>query len=86
MDAKICGPMLPKMKKAKAAMSVLENNVCTVECIAAITAFIESLCGLGNKFLIVAISRIFDMYLGNTSVFDKCNQLLCNIEGGKGST
>ena len=55
LDSNICGPILPKMKKAKATMKALENSFCTVECLGAITAFIESLCGLGNKFLIVAI-------------------------------
>ena len=83
MDAKICGPMLPKMKKAKAAMSVLENDVCTVECIAAITAFIESLCGLGNKFLIVAIVGFLTSILATLAFLTNAISCCVTSKGAK---
>ena len=51
LDQQICDKWLPIMTEATVNIN---NAWCTKECMAAITAFIESLCGMGEKFMTLA--------------------------------
>jgi len=51
LDQQICDKWLPIMTEATVNIN---NAWCTKECLAAITAFIESLCGMGEKFMTLA--------------------------------
>ena len=56
LDQQICDKWLPIMTEAKVLAKNNDNMawLCTAECMAAITAFIESLCGMGEKFMTLA--------------------------------
>ena len=54
LDTQVCDFMLPMMEEAKKLSEELDTAFCTPECMAAITAFIESLCGMGDKFMTLA--------------------------------
>lgn len=83
LDSNICGPILPKMKKAKAVMGTLETNFCTEDCIAAVTAFIESLCGLGNKFMIIAGIGFLTCILASFAFLANAISCCVTSKGGK---
>jgi hypothetical protein len=70
LDTEVCNVMLPMMEEAKALSEELDIAYCTPHCMAAIAAFIESLCGMGGKFMtlagvgfITAVCAIFTFFV-----------------------